>query len=626
MDDKQIISPSKDKPSETITSPGLPELSDTEIVRLLNGYLQEAENGRENGNGAREDVWEENIDLYWSRFDFSDKAEWQATEVLPEAPQFVNRFAGAMADALNKDGEFYTVTDPTDPNNTLAEAIKKMMNYWLSRCGRNATGHPVEFGSPFEDCMKLAAMMASCAAVTVKERGGVKYVAFDPVDPRQIWLDPTGRGLYRIKETIIDKHELESLVNMKDSSNGNIYNVEAIEGLVAQIELEEQKERERLAGHTSDVTTGRKPVVLHEYLCDLVDSQGNVRSTNYLYVVANKNWLIRGGEKNPWWHGKDWIVYTPAITVPLSVYGKTYMEDWSKLARTFNEMTNLILDAVHTNSMNAFVARPTGLEDPSQLDDGIHPNITLYADDGEEIDNILQSIELGRLPAEAVTMWQALKKELQEGALFSEIALGQLSRGEKTATEISESQQGSSGTLKSLAKNQETNFLEPVLELVWKTGLQHLSKQDKDMRDVVGPEIFDMFLSRKEEFVKKKIGFRVQAISGLIERNEKFKKLMSVLQIVASNELLLKTFVENTDMTQVLNKIFELNGLNIEELKPTPQSAQASSLVQELTNRGDREAEARQNQPPTVRPDEIIKNLSGALPGLKGGTNGGAGK
>ena len=615
MNDTTLTSPNPDKDPQ---DHGIPEegaeLSELQIVEILNGYRLEAENSRELSRGQRDRTWEDNIDLYWNRFDFSQKQNWQANEVLPEAPQFVNRFAATMRQSLTRDGEFFTVEHPADPNGDISGVVKKLMNMFLDRCGRNATGHPVEFGSVFEDIMKLAAMMAACSAVTYKERDGEGYVAVDVVDPREFYLDPTGRGLYRFKRTYMDLHELDALAQLKNGKDKFIYNVENIEKLQSFGSTEDKEDREKLADHGMEETSTREPIRIDEYLCDLVDNQGNIRFTNYLFIVANDQHLIRGPEKNPWWHKRDWVVFAPAISVPLSVYGKTYMEDWSKLARTFNELTNLILDAVHTNSMNAFIAKPTALEDPDQLEEGIHPNKIFYAEEDEDLKQVIQALELGKLPPEAITMWQAIKKELQEGALFSEIALGQLSRGEKTATEISESQQGSATTLQSIAKNIETNHLEPTFQLIWMTGLQHLHKMKDQVIAAVGEPAYEMLIARRKDFIKDKITFKVDAISGLIDRNEKFKKLMSLLQIISSNELLLKTFMEQTDASVLLRKIFQLNGLDLKELQPTERQGQVAGIVDQSGRANEAAQENLANAQPAPSGDQVLANVAQALP------------
>ena len=605
--------PDKDPVEHDIPEDGA-ELSDKEIVNILQGYLIEAEDARESARGNRDDVWESNIDLYWNRFDFSQKQNWQSDQVLPEAPQFVNRFAAAMRQGLVRDGEFMTVNHPGDPNGNLSNTIKKAMKFWLDNCGRNATGQPIEFANVFEDVMKLAAMMGACASVTWKERDGRGYVAVDPIDPREFWLDPTGRGLYRIKTTFMDLHEVEALANLKNSKGESIYNIKAIDQLQSFSPTENSDDKAELTGHDNEETSTREPIRVDEYLCDLIDTDGKVRFENYLFVVANEQWLIRGPEKNPWWHKNDWIVFASAISVPLSVYGKTYMEDWAKLARTFNELTNLIIDAVHANSMNAFIGNPSALEDPAQLEEGIHPNKIFYMEEDADIRQVLQALELGTLPAEAITLWQALKKELQEGAMFSEIALGQLSSGEKTATEITESQQGSASTLQSIARNIETAWLEPILNLVWKTGLQHLKKDDAGMKLALGEENFNMLFARRKEFVQSQITFKVDAISGLIERNEKFRKIMSLLQIVSSNELLLKAFMQNADINVLVRKIFQLNGIDMTELQPNQQQGEVQGVVDSSQRQQEAAQQLQSDATPLPTGDEIAANISQIIP------------
>src|SRR6266850_7613526 len=95
---------------------------DNELLRILQGYLEEAKNARLSGMNPRDAKWQQNIDLYWNRYDTSQKAAWQAKEVMPEVPMYVDRFAAAMKDALDT-GPFYTVKDPFDQEGDMAKAI-----------------------------------------------------------------------------------------------------------------------------------------------------------------------------------------------------------------------------------------------------------------------------------------------------------------------------------------------------------------------------------------------------------------------------------------------------------------------------------------------------------------------
>jgi hypothetical protein len=73
----------------------------TALVRVLDFYKQQAKSARNSGSNPRDVVWEANWNRYWGRYDTSDKAEWQSKHVMPESPQFVDRWAAAMREALD---------------------------------------------------------------------------------------------------------------------------------------------------------------------------------------------------------------------------------------------------------------------------------------------------------------------------------------------------------------------------------------------------------------------------------------------------------------------------------------------------------------------------------------------
>ena len=99
----------------------------SKIVTALTDYKREAEDNRKGGLNPRDDKWRQNLDLYWNRYDFSGKADWQSQNVMPEVPSYVDRFAAALKEALVAlPNGFYTVTDPYDVNNDLTTPIKSM--------------------------------------------------------------------------------------------------------------------------------------------------------------------------------------------------------------------------------------------------------------------------------------------------------------------------------------------------------------------------------------------------------------------------------------------------------------------------------------------------------------------
>lgn len=354
----EVTTPQYDSDSNRDLSKSLAparEIGDEEqtILSTCNGYLHEAMSNRENGLNPRDMKWRENLNLYWGRYDFTDKAKWQATERMPEVASFVDRFSGALKEALVSSPQgFYTVSDPADEEGDIALKLKAMEDIWLGQCGRNQTGTCLDFSAVFEEQCKLGALMATCSTVTWK--GDTKWgrVAVETTDPRMVYLDHTYRNLYRIRRIEVDKHELKAMVGLKDKKGKPIYNLTEIDALVNYRAWRTQQDREEMTGSGDWTTSTRQPILLDEYICTVVDNLGNIICDQSLIVIANEQFVIRGPEKNPFWHRKDWMVFAALVTAPLSVYGRSYMEDFGSVARTFNELTNLILDAVRTSALD----------------------------------------------------------------------------------------------------------------------------------------------------------------------------------------------------------------------------------------------------------------------------------
>lgn len=553
------------------------------IVKCLESYRNEAEEARKGGPGERDDVWAKNIELYWNRMDFSEKASWQSQEVLPEASMYVDRWAAAMREALNAGGEWYDIKIALDDNKMLADPCKKFLNYWLKKVGLNQSGHPIEFSAVFEDQMKLGAIAAACAVVTWRPGSGHKggYVHVDTTDPRDVWIDPTGRGLYRFRKIVVDKHQLAGLKGLQDEKGEPIYNEEDLERLLRDLGMApagpEEENRNNLVGHKAQAGGKRQEVVLHEYIATVVDEDGTPVYENAHFLVANHKHLIRGPERNPFWHKRDWLVYSPLVTVPLSVYGRSYMESFSSVARTFIEMTNLIIDGTMAAALNAFAVNVDMLEDAGQLKSGVHPNKLFHVNGDPK--QFVEMLQLGRIPGEVVQVWQGIKQELREGAAFSEIALGQLPpKGDITATEIVESQRGSSALVRSIARTIEARFLEPLLNLIWNTALQHFDPADPELIAAVGAEYVEMFSARRREFAQNGM-IRVEGISALIERGQKLRNLLAALNVFAGNPLMLQAFMQEYSMPKVMSEVLRLFNVDAQALQMTAQERLQASMM-----------------------------------------------
>lgn len=584
-----------DQPSYT---EGLDGATDEEIVQWLESYRTEAEYARLSGPNSRDLTWLMNLDLYWNRFDFSKKAQWQAREVMPELPQYVDRFAAALRTALISSERFFTVKSLDDEEGDLCKVIHKVISCVLRRVGRSPSGHAVDFLNVFEEIMKFGALMMNVALVTWKvDSDGRGYTSVEPFDPYNFWFDPTGRGLYRIARSEIDMHELQGLAELRDSKGLPLYKREAIDRCTASVVALMRAEREKRTGTGQWVTSNRRPVVLHTYYCTLLDNEGRTRGRNVLCVVANNQFLIRGPEENPFWHGKDWMIAAPTLTVPLAPYGKSYVENFATIAKTFNEMTNLLLDATFISSMKAFACQPSMLEDPTQIDEGVYPNVVFRLNEAGVVADFLKEIDLGQLKPESFQIWTTLKKELQEGAAFNDISLGQLApRARTSATEIGTADQNSASLIKSIASNIETLFLEPLLDLIWKTTIQHLSKDDKEIEQAVGPEWFQALLASKKQFAEYRFTFQCRGISSLILKQQKLQALLQLMQIVGQSPILAQPFFEEVSPQKIIGLLFDCLDVDRDDLTLSPREKMMQEMQQQQDQQQMQDQQAQQQQ------------------------------
>lgn len=604
-------------------------LDDSQIVQILCSYFSEADTARKSGSrGGRDDVWERNIDLYWGNFDWGDKQDWQSREALPDPQQIVDRFAATMKSALNRDEKWFDVENKADIEADLVKAIKKFVQIQLDRCGKNPSGHATPFSNVFERIMKMAAMMAACSDVQYSKdaKTGKGRTVVCEVDPRDVWLDPTGRNLYRIRRTEIDRHELEALKEMKDSSGDPIYNSEAIDRLQSGFaKLDNEYQKEQISGHgKTKESTSRKSVVLDEYLATLVDEQGRVWYRNHLFVVANGNELIRGPEPNPWMHKQDWLIYSPLIAVPFSVYGKSYMENWSSIARVFTELTNLMLDAMFITSIKSYGIVPDALKRPEQAESGFKPGKGWVLEDGADVRNFIKEIDLGTVPPELITSWTLIQKMMREGAMFNEISLGKLAPGEKTATEIAAADQGSSAMMTAIAEWIETGYLEPMLEIIFKCSLQHIDPKDEEIKMVLGEPMFQMLIARKKEFIERRFIFRVRGISNMVEKSIKLRALMSALQIAGQNQMLAQLLQQELDPKKLMAEIFDLIGYDFSRIKKGERALQVDGIIQNQQVQQEALANQAETGPdPNTDPAEVLGQISNAVRPLVPPSNGG---
>jgi hypothetical protein len=577
--DPELRSPAFRQPGSDLESTPL-KMEEPQILQLLSQYFDEAENARETGFEPRHEVWEQNLHSFWMRRSFDDKMEWQAKEVSSQVPNFVERFAATQRQSLTQTPDWVRVEDPNDEDGTMSRFKTKLTRKALDFAGTNASGQPVEFEHIFGNICQTGALMKMAAAVTFDPKTG--RVVAEQVDPRQCYWDPTGRGLYRVRFWEVDKETLLRQAELVDAQGRPIYDAEAIEELVAHHERRITEDREESSGQGQMLHSPRTPILLKEWLVDLIDDSGSTEDKRtvrekQLIVVGNDQRIIRGPEPNPWWHGKDWIVGHPVLQAPMSpVDGRTYVELFRHSVETHENVMNRILDTASTN-MNAFEVDPDALEDPEQIEFGIGPNQTiLRSEDANPGEQAIRVIEMGgRISPDMMTLWQSTKTDAQEAAAQSDISLGQtVPHSGTTATEVAASERGQSALNSSISMDIDLGFLGPLAELVYWTAVQHVSRDTPMIWNSLTPEEQAMLQTSKQEFRSRPVTVKASGLTKAVERSKRTRGLLGALNVIGGNQVLAQQFMSTYSMPKLLNLLLEDMGVPIDRIEKTQAEKQ----------------------------------------------------
>lgn len=555
-----LAAPAPLSPQDALTQ----ALSESEILEICMQYKREAVDGRSGGDTPRDTVWERNLDMYWMRHDDSGKEDWQHREVSARGKKAVDRFAAGMRKAVMRPGEdWYAIGGPFEEVDAMGPMIRRITDEGLARSGTTANGHVAGFPFTFGRAMKIGALMEAVLAVTWSEYEN--RMRIDTVDPREVYLDPKGRGLYRLRSREIDRYEFESMPNL-------------IPGAAERVGdwggHRREEEHNRATGHTEGGRpNGRRVVLLDEfYFSCLLDQNGNKVAEDVIIMIANESVVARGPELNPNWHGSDHLIVHSLIDAPLSIYGMTYAEDFYSTWWTITRYQQLLMDGATLETLANYMVHPEYLRDPSQVNEGVRPFkmwlANTMAPPGQQV---FEKIDLGSLPTMSMDVLQALLGELREATGQNEIKLGQLpGKGERTATEISETSQAGDELQQDIAEGIDAGLLSPTLRLAWYTMIQHVDPTRPEVMRAFGGPVASMLAQRRDEFRERAFNFRASAISALATRNARARGALAALQTIAQSPILAAAFLQDHSMKALLADVWRNWGLDATQYRRGP--------------------------------------------------------
>lgn len=497
-------------------------------------------------------TWDELWRLYNNQYDFSKKADWQSKNFVPKIAMGVEAAAASLKRALIQTPDFFGVEAMTEEDKPKAILLEKLIKYWLDQNDFNN-----QFVESLKSALLTSLMVFKVYAVeeeiqdlkwpepsmldfgdeTVSEPVPIsrrrKAIRIDAVDPYDFWIDPTGRGKYVIQRSRID---LDDLKEAAESGDYDQKAVSEIEESFAQAQADyEQALRE---GKEGTPPPFRKSVELLEFWGDLPDQDGNLLFRNGTITIANQRWVIRGPIDNPYLHRKVPFVWGAPTTKPFSVYHRPLFRDIIGLARMQTELLNLILDGNIFAVAKAFELDLDQIYDPNEIKAGVYPG-KVFKKRGSINPGMpmIREINIGAVPAQALSIYQLLDREIQGGTGINEIKLGlPAMRGQPTATEVQTRTAEANSLFDTMSRGLEEQIIEPILDMVYKLILQYMNDfTDPSLKEMLGQDADTLqMMSPRERFlaIKGNFKFKARGISIAMTRSQELDKVMTFLRLV----------------------------------------------------------------------------------------------
>ena len=556
--------------------------SESDVVRCIQSYVHEAEQGRQ----ARLDQNRINWDAYHNRQDFSHKLRGQSKEFLPKVGMATEQFAAFIKRALTDYGSWFSVDAP--PQSPLeAEAIQDLLLHFLQ-----ATPQHQEGKLPFSTVMASGVKAGALSSLVIlKVYGETRDMVQWRAEPAQAWggepqlvqtvqprwqlrvdvipdyeylPDPSGANLYQIHRVERDYYEV------LEAAEQGLYDLQAVQQLGAQLREEDATRKARMQGQSRATAPSlRKKVTLVECWGTLLNQDGEILERDCLTTIADSV-VLRMPEPNPLWHGQSPFVVAPLIRVPFSVWHKALMDNATSLNVALNELMNLMLDGGMAAVWGIRQIRASWLEDPRQVSGGIPAGTTLKIKDEVPLGaKVLESVAGGQVPAEALAMYNLADREFQAASLVNDLKLGLLPPKQVKATEISEQAQQSSVMFDGIVRDLEDSLIEPLLWKAWLTILQYADHlESREVLQALGPRATLLLaqLSPAERYAQFAAGYTFQArgLSATVARVRDFQKLVGLMGVIEQNPLLQSTFAQQFAPDKVIEHFFRL--LNIDPL------------------------------------------------------------
>lgn len=557
------------------------------IIQVMNTNLNEAREARR-WRIAQNDL---NYDFYHLKQNEQHKKQGQSREFLPKQAMAIEQVSSFLHQGLMDVGKWFDVSAARGNKNPLVtdSEASALMSKWLD---------DASFYTRSQDGIKLALLGAVMIfKVGTKKVRRPKYMARRKAAPlgykteltrsdeyetqlelsvlrqRDWYPDPTGRKLYETEHIEMDYHELKKIAR----ENPEDYDLEEIERLGVALTGgpdHEDRSKSRETGQNPTIPNSRLRVQIHEQWGTLVDDRGEVIMENCVCAMANKTYLIRKPQPNPFWHQRSPYVAAPIIRVPHSEWHKALMDAPTMLNRAANELFNLTLDAGLAAVFGVKQVRTNYLLNPDKISGGIGPNETIEV--GPTCPPGVKAVETVSTStggaSEALEASNMVNAEFNNASMTNDLRMGVLPSRSVKATEVVEASNSITGTFNSIAKAIEMDSIQKVLELSWLTMWQEIRRFSvPEYQSVLGEDRARMLdrASTEKRFALTVAGhsFRVFGLTQTLNKIKDFRKITTFLQTIVQSPQLLDAFLQRFSLPKLLAVIMKSLDIDEDQIK-----------------------------------------------------------
>lgn len=548
-------------------------------------------------------VWQDCWDIYNGNYDWSGKQWWQSTANIPKVRSSVDRATAVFRRSLLRLRRFYNIAADTKQGKLKGQYTSALLDYWLDQentLEELVTGMKVGLITS-TIVMKVwwQQVREEVPTIVTKQKPLTKFgveVGFEDyqdiefklkskgkfasraVDPFNFWIVPETNKFACIERTYATYDELVAL------AEAGVYDKDAVERCFNLGNASGTFSKGQEARRADELPTTGSPYTrqqeLYHYWGDIYNQQGRIVMPNARFTLVNKEILIGVAKPNPLFHKRPpYIVGSPYL-VPFSTYHRGMVEDVYQIAKSITELSNLIFDGAMFDALKAFAIDIDGLDNPSEADNGIYPGKTFIKKSTQMPpgSKLIETIDVGKVPQEAVGALNMFKSYYQEGTFINEWVGGEGGKSGRTLGEVNIKTQAAMEGLDESARNIEISVIEPWLDLCSKTIYQFHS-------DFMIPRLADEFpsvssylqsISNKERYVEMmgEYSFKARGLSVLIDQQQRLGEIMNFLTTLSHIPGLLD-WLRPSELLEAL--MMPLNW-NVEKIMKTPEEYQMEQM------------------------------------------------